>query len=126
MTKAKECPTEYWEACQFSKWLTEHRIVHTHVANENPSKMRAIAEKKMGKRPGVYDYIVVIPLEPNSYANKLIWVELKRKHGGRVSPDQKEWGRLLDSCGEPNYVCKGHEEAIALVSKLLPKEEVEF
>jgi hypothetical protein len=47
-----------------------------------------------------------------------VFVELKRRHGGRVSPEQLEWGEALVKSGASFSVCYGAMEAIAFIQEL--------
>ena len=52
---------EYRDICQVHQWLEVRGIPHTHVVNEQPSKKRAIAEKRMGKSKGFPDLLIFLP-----------------------------------------------------------------
>lgn len=40
-----------------------------------------------------------------------VWIEMKRRKGGVVSPEQKDWIAYLQSIGHTAIVCKGFEAA---------------
>lgn len=41
-----------------------------------------------------------------------LWIEMKRRKGGKVSPEQKDWLAYLEShCGHSTLVCYGCEDA---------------
>lgn len=84
--------------------------------------IRGAKLKAIGQSRGVYDYDVYIPLkgiteEVDCY--ELIKIEMKRKKGGAVSPEQKEWAHIYELAGIPNKVCKGADEAIEFVKSFL-------
>lgn len=79
--------------------------------------------KWQGTSPGFCDLIVLIP--PSRSINGegfFLCIEMKRRKGGVVSPEQRAWIdaiNALDSPGVASYVCKGAGEAIDLVKKHL-------
>ncbi len=44
-----------------------------------------------------------------------LWVEMKRQKGGRVSPEQADWIKYLESVGYTCLVCPGSENAQAQI-----------
>lgn len=66
---------------------------------------------RTGLRPGFPDLAVI----KNS---RLYLIELKRRRGGTVSKEQKEWIKALQLCeGVTAVVCKGSQEAIDFLNK---------
>ena len=63
--------------------------------------------KTQGVRPGVPD--ICLPV-PNAFHTAL-FIELKRRRGGRVSDDQRGWIAALNRVGNLAVICKGWEEA---------------
>lgn len=120
-------PLEDEEAIAFSQWCSLNKIPHHHIANESRSGtknaiIRGAKLKQMGQSRGYYDYDVFVPIkgidgEIDCY--ELIKIELKRVKGGRISPEQKGWGKIYDMAGIPNAVCKGAGEAIEFVKKFI-------
>ena len=85
-------------------------IKHTHIVNEQPSKQRAIAEKRMGKAKGFPDLLVFL----NNGVN--IAIEMKRSDKtAKASPEQVEWLKFLSTRGFKCAVCHGLQEAIEFV-----------
>lgn len=127
MRTSEPNPLEDDEAIAFSQWCKLNNIPHHHIANESRSGtrnavIRGAKLKRMGQSRGYYDYDVFVPIkgatgEVDCY--ELIKIELKRKVGGRVSPEQKEWGEIYEMAGIPNAVCKGADEAIEFVKKFV-------
>lgn len=114
---ASNCPTEYSECQVFHQWLALNHIRHTHIGNESQlggraGIIRGARLKAIGQSKGFPDYLVIVN-------NQLIAIEMKRRKGGRLEPEQADWLESLESCGVNNYVCQGAEEAIELVEKLL-------
>jgi hypothetical protein len=68
--------------------------------------------KRMGVKQGVPDLLVIV-------RNHLLWIELKRVKGGRLSEPQKDWLTALTDCeGVFAVVAKGHREAIQHIEEL--------
>jgi hypothetical protein len=44
-----------------------------------------------------------------------LWIEMKRQKGGRVSPEQADWIKYLESVGYTCLVCPGSENAQAQI-----------
>jgi len=121
-------PTEDQECEVFASWLKLNNIPHAHIANESRSSsrnamIRGAKLKRMGQSRGVWDYEIWLPIknlvdgEIDDY--QLLKIEMKRKKGGTVSPEQKAWGKIYEIAGIPCKVCKGAEEAIAFVKEYM-------
>lgn len=113
---ATNCPTEYAECQVFHRWLELNHIRHTHIGNESQiggraGIIRGARLKAIGQSKGFPDYLVIVN-------NQLIAIEMKRRKGGRLEPEQADWLESLESCGVKTYVCQGAEEAIELVANL--------
>lgn len=74
--------------------------------------MRANAE---GLSSGVPD--LMIPCANAHYHG--LFIEMKKEKGGVVSATQKEWLSRLTSAGYKAVVCKGHQEAIAVLNEYI-------
>lgn len=92
------------------QWMRKHpKIVNfTHIKNESygpKQKWKRIADMHMGLRRGVPDYMVVT-------TKGIMFIEMKRRKGGVLSPKQKEWLKHLNEYGKvPAVECKGFPEA---------------
>lgn len=76
----------------------------------------AITLRRTGVKPGVPD--IHLPVARGSYHS--LYIEMKRRKGGTVSPEQKEWHKALQEQGHCCLVCKGWEEAReAIINYLL-------
>ena len=90
----------------------------------------------MGQSKGFPDYVVIIPSVRNitKYASlrgsyldgtlstfdyRLVAIEMKRKKGGRLSAEQQDWLRCLNSAGIETFVAKGSDEAIKWIEERL-------
>jgi ribosomal protein L39E len=112
MKKAKPTiPTENDEAKALATMLRYKGYLFSHIVNESQTKQWGAIQraKAMGKNPGVPDYIVI-------KGNELIFVELKRTRGGRVSPEQLVWiGALKQIKKVRAAICRGADEAIKFI-----------
>lgn len=121
------CATEDEECYAFSQYLKLKKIPHTHIGNESRSggknaMIRGAKLKRMGQSRGYWDYDIFIPVkgvtdEIDCY--ELIKIEMKRKKGGVISPEQKKWGEIYEMSGIPCKICKGADEAIDFVESFL-------
>lgn len=124
-------PLEDDECIVFSDWLKANNIPAAHIANESRSSsknamIRGAKLKRMGQSKGVWDYEVYVPIkgitgQVDCYQQ--LKIEMKRRKGGTVSAEQKQWRIIYELAGIPCKVCKGADEAIAFVSKYLKHED---
>jgi hypothetical protein len=107
-------PSEHDEQVSFVLWLSLMGMSYFHVPNSTYTKSwnQKRINKEMGVKPGVPDLFVVTP-------KGLIAIEMKRRKGGVVSKDQREWIDTLNNSGVPTRVCKGCEEAIMFVKEMV-------
>lgn len=79
-----------------------------HIANGGSRNAREAHNLKLqGVRAGVPD--ICLPVPRGGYG--ALYIELKRKRGGRVSEEQRVWIDALNRAGNRAVVCKGYEEA---------------
>ncbi len=107
--KKRIVPKEEREQIVFATWLTRSNILFTASANggyRNP--FEALKFKRMGVSPGFPD--ICIPIPKGQYHG--LFIEMKRRDGGVVSPYQKEWLESLNNYGYKAVVCHGFEQAI--------------
>jgi hypothetical protein len=100
--------TEAQEQVLFVAWLKKKG--HRASASANGGKrnlLEAMKLKRMGVSPGFPDVQVPFPCGP--YHG--FYVEMKRKKGGKVSKEQREWINYLKDTGHYAEVAKGFEEA---------------
>ena len=91
-------------------------MVYYHTPNGELRTLQAGARlRRAGVRPGVPDICVPVPT-PLYHG---CYIELKRKSGGVLSPEQKEWIAYFNSVGYFAAVCKGADEAIKVLEKYL-------
>ncbi len=64
-----------------------------------------------GLKNGVPD--ICLPVARTGFHG--LYVELKKRHGGKVSPEQEEWLRKLQEQGYKAVIAKGADEAIEII-----------
>ena len=74
-----------------------------------------IRNRQMGVKAGVPDLFYPVPL--HGYHG--LFIEMKSQDGGRLSEQQKKWLKVLDSFGYKIAVCKGWEEARAVLEEYI-------
>lgn len=116
-------PTEDQECEVFVQWLRLNNIPHAHISNESRSgsknaMIRGAKLKRMGQSRGYWDYDIFVPIKGIAGVvdcYEIIKIEMKRKKGGTISPEQKEWQKIYEMAGIPCKICKGADEAIDFV-----------
>ena len=130
MRRITTIPLEEDEQMSFVAYCRVKGYKVHHCANEvggstQALKMRAIKAKKMGTSKGFPDLLVFVPIygcEDEVDAYQPIAIEMKRKAGSTVSPEQKVWGKILEASGIPFRICKGCDEAIKFVNEVVGGE----
>lgn len=109
-------PTEQQESEALAAYLRIRGYPFTHIPNETghtpEAKRRAIRMKRAGTSPGFPDYLVF----PN---NRRIAIELKRKKGGTVKPEQRKWLEVLAASGFECAIAKGRDEAVEFIETVI-------
>jgi hypothetical protein len=95
---------EQYVLCQ---WLDMRGVAYFAVQNGGHRHIATAARlKRLGVKRGVPDIIV---------PTMRIAIELKRKSGGHLSEDQKQWLSLLEMAGWKVCVARGAAEAISFL-----------
>lgn len=90
-----------------------------HIPNGGArSKATAGRLKAEGVRAGVPDLCLPVPRG----AHHGLYIELKRRHGSKVSPAQREWLDRLSAQGYDTAVCYGWEDAASTIMAYLRQE----
>lgn len=79
-----------------------------HIPNggsRNPIEAHNL--KAQGVKAGVPDICLPVP----NLVNTALYIELKRRRGGKVSDEQRGWIAALNRVGNRAVVCRGWEEA---------------
>lgn len=106
-TEAQEQTTLFqWAALMIHRW-PELRLLHAipNGGSRNPIEARHL--KEQGVKAGIPD--IFLPCARGEWHG--IYIEMKRRKGGRVSDEQREMIRLLIEQGYKAVVCYGWEEA---------------
>jgi len=110
---AGACPTEAHEQRTLIQWATLAAVEEPRLrllmmipnGAARPGTRGALVAQ--GLRSGVPD--LFLPVPSGRYHG--LWLELKRRSGGRVTPEQREWITRLRGQGYRAEVCRGWEEA---------------
>lgn len=135
---ASEAPiaTEEEECVSLIQWAAVMRFrsaplteVLFHIPNGAylgaDAKTRAITMgklKAMGAQPGVFDYLLAVPIFKIESAG--LWIEMKRRRGGTVSADQKTFRLRMKALGYQTAVCLGWEEAAKEIQAYVKRANV--
>ena len=109
-----QVPTEAEEQAALFEWAEVAKRDHPelalmyHVPNGGSrNKIEAARLKAQGVKPGVPD--ICLPVPRGKYHG--LYIELKRRKGGKISNAQKLWLTALAGQGYKAYVCFGCDEA---------------
>jgi hypothetical protein len=106
-TEEKEQQTLTEWALYASGQIPELRLFF-HIPNGMfRHKSTAAKLKRLGVKPGIPD--ICLPVPRGKYHG--LYIELKRRKGGHVTPEQLEWIDALNRQGYRAVVCKGWHEA---------------
>lgn len=93
-----------------------------HIPNGGSrNEIEAHNLRLQGVRPGVPDICLPVPRLP--YHG--LFIELKRRQGGRTSEEQRAWIYCLNKNGYRAVVCKGWDETRAEIERYLGHGSVE-
>ena len=107
-------PTEAQEQTALFQWaaMMEGRIPELALCHCIPNggsrhPLEAVHLKQQGVKPGIPD--IFLPVARGPYHG--LYIEMKRRKGGRVSVEQKKMLLALQGQGYRAEVCRGWEEA---------------
>jgi len=106
--KKQKIPSEHEEQVGFINWFRENypELIIFAVPNGGMRHPRVAEKLKAeGVMAGVPDLCVLLP------DAKVVWVEMKRVKGSRLSSDQKEFIQKAHDYGHTVLVCKGATDA---------------
>lgn len=110
---SRDIPTEHEEQRAFVSWWRKSLPGCWLHAIPNGGG-RGIREAGRLKAEGVSAGV------PDLFAPSLgLWIEMKKRKGGSVSQEQKDWHKHLRDCGYTVIVPKGAQEAALLVIEFL-------
>lgn len=103
-----------WAALREGKW-PELKLMY-HVPNEGKRGIAtAMLQKRIGLKSGVPD--VCLPVARGGYHG--LYIEMKRMHGGRLTPAQRQWLKELTQQGYRAVRCDGWAEAAREIENYL-------
>jgi len=115
-------PTEEAEQAAVFEWaqLMEHQIPELHLLHHIPNGgfrpiMTAAKLKAQGVKPGVPD--LFLPVARGGFHG--LYIEMKRRKGGKVSDHQQDWLTELNYQHYRAEVAHGSEEACDIIYKYL-------
>lgn len=105
--------TEHEEQRDFIRWMRQnHPTIRVYAIPNGGHRHKGTAAKL--KLEGVTKGV------PDLHIPALhLWIEMKTKKNGRVSPDQKDWIEYLNQYCGTAVVCRGSLEAQRVVSEIL-------
>lgn len=109
---------EEHEQAVVADWLDQRGILYTAVPNGGKRNVVTAARlKRQGVKRGVPDLLIFDspPSEPKMVG---VAIEMKRRAGGRVTPEQREWLRALDYRDWVSLICRGADQAIEKLTEL--------
>lgn len=118
-------PLEDDEQIEFVQWLELQGIKFTAIPNSTYTKSwkQKMRNKLLGLRPGLLDIFLVIRRDQSITGRGFaLFIEMKRRKGGRLSEDQKAWIAAINGLDElaiAAYEAKGAEQAESIVSRHL-------
>jgi hypothetical protein len=124
--KTYHLATEHAEQAALIEWASLARATIPELNNlfaipNGGMRHPAVAAqlKAEGVKPGVPDLFLAHP----SNGAPGLFIEMKRRVGGRLSPEQQAWRERLTMNGYRVRVCKGWEEAKVEIINYLKGEE---
>ena len=117
-------PLERHEQAAFVEWLELQGLLFTAIPNSTYTTSFAAKRRnhEQGLRKGLPDLVIVIPPErAASGLGRVVFCELKRRKGGVVSLEQKNWIASLNAVGGTvdAFVAHGADEAIAEIADII-------
>ena len=116
--KSRAYPTEHEEQVKVIAWCDLHPLAGMIFAIPNGShkSLAAAAKfKREGLRSGVPDLFLPVPRG----VFHGLFIEMKRVKGSVTSEAQQDWIEFLHSQDYAAFVCKGADEAIAVIKAYL-------
>lgn len=115
-------PTEHWEQVKLFDWAADRPeldLMHA-IPNGGLRDIRVAARlKQEGVKAGVPDIFLPLPRG----GKHGLYIELKRRKYGRVSPDQLQWLDALMREGYACAVCCGWDQAREVIEEYLRGDE---
>jgi hypothetical protein len=111
-----DCPKEDYEQILSANFLRSLDVPWYHIPNGGRrDEIEGAKFKRMGVSAGAPDVCVCVARK--GYHG--LYIELKRKYGGRLSESQKKWRDDLIREGYAWFMAQGHEECIKIILEYL-------
>jgi len=103
-------PDEHTEQVHVIQWLKLKKIKHNATPNGGlRNKVVAGKLKAEGVSKGFPDLTIFLP-------TGILYIEMKRKKGSSISPEQKAWIEYLNTLPYAKaIICKGFREAVEAI-----------
>lgn len=122
LARTSAAPTEAQEQESLFRWAAYNRVKYPelelmyHVPNGGGRNLIEAAHlKAQGVKPGVPDICLPVP----NIKYTALYIELKRRKGGKVSEEQRGWITALNRVGCRAVVCHGWDEAREEIERYL-------
>lgn len=122
LARTSAAPTEAQEQESLFRWAAYNRVKYPelelmyHVPNGGGRNLIEAAHlKAQGVKPGVPDICLPVP----NIKYTALYIELKRRKGGKVSDVQRGWITALNRVGCRAVVCHGWDEAREEIERYL-------
>jgi hypothetical protein len=117
---------EWAQTQRFNGWKLSEVLVHVpngafHGADRKAGAVVARKLREQGLQPGVFDYILPVPILRIGCPG--LWIEMKRTRGGVVSEEQKKFQERMQQLGWRCEIAKGWVEASSIIQDHLKKWE---
>lgn len=113
---------EHYEQVMLMKWAALNRgtfpeLDLLYAVPNGGHRHITVAQrlKAEGVKPGVPD--LCLPVARHGF--HALYIEMKKRVGGKVSAEQVKWKAALESQGNCVHICKGWEEAKDIITKYL-------
>lgn len=118
-------PTEAQEQTELFRWAEivgkthpELRLLHAIPNGGSRNPIEAVHLKQQGVKPGIPD--ICLPCARGGWHG--LYIEMKRRKGGRVSEEQRAMIKALTAQGYRAEVCKGWEDAARIITEYLSND----
>lgn len=122
LARTSAAPAEAQEQESLFRWAAYNRVKYPelelmyHVPNGGGRNLIEAAHlKAQGVKPGVPDICLPVP----NIKYTALYIELKRRKGGKVSEEQRGWITALNRVGCRAVVCHGWDEAREEIERYL-------
>lgn len=103
-----------WAEMQMGRWPDLKWLYHIPNGGKR-RRTEAARFKAMGVKAGVPD--LFLPVPKGGYHG--LYIEMKRREGGKLSEDQREWFDGLSGNGYCVHRCDGWQEAVRVLEDYL-------